>query len=433
MSTAFAGAELASVDFDPFAGGELQRVVPATPPQVEIWLADRLAQEASLAYNESESFIFEGQLDESALNDALNDLIQRHDALRSTLGPDGQSLCVSESAQLTIQIHDLCDLEGQAQAARVHDFTTQAVETPFSLEHGPLLRATLLRLGLTRHQLILTVHHAVCDGWSWGVLKRELALLYSGHVRGTHPGVGLPAPPSFAQYAERIAQQVDADQAKSDMSFWKAVYATDVPVMELPLDRPRPALRTFRAGFLMYAIDASLMAQVKRTAARAGASLFSTLLAGFAIVMGRLSSQSDVVVGVAAAGQTLDGNEDMVGHAVSMLPMRLSWNDDDAFATVVQRSQAHVFDAMEHQRLTYGELLKVLDVPRDPSRLPLVSVLFNIDAPIPAAQMQFAGLKTETHTNPRSFENYELFVNAVETDVGLVLQAQFRPALRRRR
>jgi hypothetical protein len=237
-----------SLDFDPFAGGVLQRVAPATPSQVEIWLADRLAREASLAYNESESFLFEGPLNVDALRAALQQLVQRHDALRSTIGPDGLSLCVSDSDTIDLPVVDLSDLDPNEQMARVAARLDGAVETPFALEHGPLLRTELLRLGMTRHQLVMTAHHAVCDGWSWGILKRELAVLYSNQVTGRSPQPSLVTAPSFADYAERLAAQSEGAQATADREFWTLVHAAGVPLLELPLDRPRPPLRTFTGG-----------------------------------------------------------------------------------------------------------------------------------------------------------------------------------------
>ena len=418
-----------TLDFDPFAGGALQRVAPATPSQVEIWLADRLAREASLAYNESESFLFEGPLNVEALAAALQQLIQRHDALRSTIGPDGLSLCVSDHDAIELSILDFSDLDPDEQLVRVASCLRRAVETPFALEHGPLLRAELLRLGVTRHQLVLTAHHAVCDGWSWGILKRELAVLYTSRLKGRSPQPPLVAAPSFADYAERQAEQAEGAQAKADREFWNLVHAAGVPLLELPLDRPRPPLRTFKGGFVSHRIDANLITQVRRLAARDGASLFSALFASFAVLIGRLCNQTDVIVGMAAAGQSVDGNEDLVGHAVSLLPMRVGWSDGESFSAILQRAQSHVFDAMEHLRLSYGDLLKSLHVPRDPSRPAMVSVVFNIDQPVPADQMQFHGLTTQTCTNPRSFENFELFVNAIESPDGLTLQAQFNADL----
>ena len=429
MQARNASAADGSTDHDPFAGGEIQRVVPATPPQIEIWLADRLDRAASLAYNESESFIFDGPLNIRALNSALQALVQRHDALRSTIAPDGQTLCVSGSAELPMEFQDLRGLSSRVREARVGEVTVAAVETPFSLEHGPLIRGVLLHLEDARHQLVLTTHHAVCDGWSWGILKRELATLYCAAVECFPLAEALPPAPSFADYAERSGVERMEAQALSDAVFWKFIHAVQAPGLELPMDRPRTPLRSFDAGYVVQTLDTQLLGQLRRASSRGGASLFAMLFAGFSVLVGRLADQNDVVIGVAAAGQSLDDNEGLVGHAVSMLPMRVTWEADESFAAVLQRAQTHVFDAMEHQRLTYGELLKDLAVARDPSRLPLVSVLFNVDQPIPEVQMRFRGLGTRTFTNPRRYENFELYVNAVEGPEGLALHAQFNAKL----
>ena len=175
-----APTELATpVAYDPFADGELSRVVPTTEPQREVWLADRLGRDASLAFNESVSLLLRGPLDIAALESALQALVRRHDALRASFGPDGETLCVRAAIDLALPLYDLQPLAEASREAAVAGHLHRVVETPFDLARDALLRAELLRLDPQTHRLLLTAHHIVCDGWSWWVIVRELGALYA--------------------------------------------------------------------------------------------------------------------------------------------------------------------------------------------------------------------------------------------------------------
>ena len=421
-------ARLDDIDYDPFAGGELERVAPTTEPQREVWLADQLSTEASLAYNESVVLRIGGTLDIDVLLAGIQALVDRHDALRATFGPDGETLCVRDRVQVEVEREDLSALDSAARQAAVDACARRAVETPFALESGPLFRAELLRLGAGEHVLVMTAHHIVCDGWSWWQMLRELAASYAA---GTgHEAPTIDAPVSFADYALDQATNSGDATAAADERYWLSRFDGEVPVLDLPLDRPRPPRRTFASLREDHVLDAALVADLKRMGARRGASLFAILLGGFATLMSRLSGQSQVVVGIPAAGQSVDGLGTLVGHCVNLLPLRFDIDPAQPFAGLIDVAQDTLLDAIEHQRYTFGTLLKKLRVDRDPSRLPLVSVMFTVDQAIDDDSHHFPGLQTHFATNPRTFENFELFVNAVQLeDGGLQLECQYNTGL----
>ncbi|MBS0198965.1 MAG: non-ribosomal peptide synthetase, partial [Proteobacteria bacterium] len=169
--------------YDPFAQA-LLRVVPTTEGQREIWLADHLDREASLAYNEALTIRLEGALDHAALKQALQALVQRHDALHSVLSGDGQTLCVLEHLAMPLAFEDLSGLDLLEQSEHLAKAETEAVSHPFDLQDGPLFRAGLYRLGPQSHRLLLSAHHVVCDGWSWWVIVRDLGALYGAALQG---------------------------------------------------------------------------------------------------------------------------------------------------------------------------------------------------------------------------------------------------------
>lgn len=417
----------ATVDYDPFADGPLSRVAPTTEPQREVWLADRLGQDASLAYNESISLDFRGALDVPALHDALRALVARHDILRANFGPDGRTLCVGDTREIALPLIDLSALDEAAREARIAAHARSVVEQPFDLDHGALLRSELIRVSAERHLLVLTAHHIVCDGWSWWVIVRELGALYTQALGQT--AEPLPAAESFADYALAEAEHPHGATYRADEAYWLKRYADGGPILDLPTDRPRPTRRTFPSVREDHLLDNELVAAIRRLGARQGASLFATLLAGFAGLLSRLTSQNDVVIGIPAAGQSVDGHDHLVGHCVNLLPLRFELDQAQPFEQALAQAQSTLLDSIEHQRYTFGTLLKKLSLQRDPARLPLCSVMFNIDQAMDQESTGFHGLGMRLITNPRSYENFELFVNAVQVQGGMRLECQYNTDL----
>ncbi len=419
-------AAMTEVEYDPFAVA-LTRVVPSTEAQREIWLAAKLSVEASLAYNESVSLRFRGQLDHAALRASLQALVDRHDALRATFGPDGETFCLLESALLAWHEADLTRLDAPARDTALAESLRRAVETPFDLEQGPLFRSELLRLSVDDHVLLLTAHHIICDGWSWWVIVRELAALYAAYKADA--ASGLPVAASFADYALQLAAQPDRRTLAIDEAYWLARYADAEPTLDLPTDRPRPALRSFASARIDYVFDASLMSAIKRLGAHRGASLFATLIGGLAAVLARIGGHEEVVIGIPAAAQAVDGHENLVGHGVNLLPLRCAVDPAAPFTQLLDASRSTLLDAIDHQQYTFGTLLKKLGTARDPSRLPLVSVLFNIDQALDLEATAFPGLSMTFASTARSYENFELFINAVQEHGQLRLECQYNTGL----
>ncbi len=415
------------VAFDPFAGPAILATAPSTEPQRELWTGSRMSDEGSLAFNESVTLWFQGPLDVEALRQALADLVARHEALRSTFSADGLSLLVGPAEPIPLPVHDWSALDARGQEEAWAKLLEREVEQTFDLQKGPLFRAQLARTSPTAHRLTLTAHHIVCDGWSSAVVVKELGALYTAAARRAVPD--LPPAEPWTQYARTQTQVEKAPERAADEAYWTQLFANDIPVLELPSDRPRPPVKTYAARRVDVPLDPQLVAALKKSGAKLKASLFSTLLAGFEALMMRLAGQEDVVVGIPSAGQSLGDHAQLVGHCVNTLPIRARSAHSAPFAQLLDSVRVRMLEAMEHQQLTYGALLKSLPIPRDPSRLPLVSVCFNLDKGLPASALAFEGLKVELTTNPRHFETFDLFVNAVELDGAVKLEVQFNTDL----
>ncbi|WP_375493998.1 amino acid adenylation domain-containing protein [uncultured Nostoc sp.] len=420
-------SRLTAVDFDPFANGELLLTAPATESQKEIWASVQMGDAANCAYNESQSLRLRGELHVKVFQSAVEKLVQRHEALRTTFSTDGNTLCIVASRQIEIPIIDLSNLESQDKQEKLASILRQEVEQPFDLEHGPLFRAKIVKLQPQEHQAILTVHHIICDGWSWAVLMPDLGKLYSGLQQGIVPE--LEEPDYLSEYATLQEEERDSPEAIATEQYWLEQFADSVPVLDFPSDRPRPPLRTFNATREDWQLNPELVANLKQLGTKLGCSFMTTILGGFEVWLHRLTGQNDLVVGIPAAGQAALGQYNLVGHCVNLLPLRSQINGEKSFSDYLQTRRSAVLDAYDHQQFTFGSLVKKLLLPRDSSRIPLVPIIFNVDQALDSDKLPFIDLEVEFFSNPRAFENFELFINATESHGQLILECQYNTNL----
>jgi amino acid adenylation domain-containing protein len=425
-------SDASNTSFDPFAGPLILATAPSTEPQREIWTACALGDDASLAFNESITVRLQGQLDVASFRAALTELIARHEALRTTLSGDGLTLCVGSPFDVALIEHDLSGPTAEDAENELVRLAQAEVGLPFDLSRGPLFRAHLARLPGSadgagpNHALIFTAHHIVCDGWSTAVLMRDLAALYNARSKDQVPA--LAAPDAFSAYALGRAQAPGTTQQQNE-EYWVKQFPGDLPILDLPIERSRPARKTYNAGREDAVLQPELVTALRKAGAKLRASLFATLLAGFKSLVHRLSGQEDLVIGIPVAGQAFEDRPELVGHCVNMLPLRSSVRSSEPFSQLLGRVRKTLLDAQEHQDFTFGKLLTKLPIARDPSRLPLVSVIFNVDRGMTSDAIGFDGIRAELKANARTHENFELFLNAVEIDGRVELEAQYNSDL----
>ncbi|MGI4779577.1 MAG: amino acid adenylation domain-containing protein [Janthinobacterium lividum] len=413
--------------FDPFASGAIAQTTAATEAQREVWLADQLGPQASLAYNESLTLRLQGSLDSTALAGAFDALVERHPSLRTTFSSDGSQLLIAEPAPLQLSQYDLRTHDATSRQRIVDADAHAAVRERFELDRGPLFRAALYRLSTLDNLLLMTAHHAVCDGWSWGVIAEDLGHLYAERVGA---GPSLDPAPAYADYVAWEVAEADGPEMKTHVDYWVSKFSGgSLPVLELPLDRPRPAVRTFASQRIEHVLERSLIDALRKTGSGAGASLYAALFSGFAALLHRLSAQDDLVIGIAAAGQMAANMPRLVGHCVNLLPLRVAIDGTLSFDALMRQSGSQLLDAFEHQNLTYGTLLRKLPMTRDPSRLPLVSVLFNVDRDAAPHAGSFPDIEAEQGSVARAAENFELFVNIVPVATGMKVELQYNTDL----
>ncbi len=399
--------------------------VPLTEPQLEVWLSDQLSKDASCSYNESFSLDMRGNLNEAALKESLRTIIERHDILRATFHGEGHSQKFAAHLDIEIPTEDLTHLTAAEQEDALKTIIEDDANTQFKLSEGPLVRAQLLKLGAQRHRLIFTSHHIVCDGWSTNVILDELAKLYNAADRGR--GCDLPAPMSFSVYSKMQKEYLDSAEGEKTEKFWLEQFKQPSSLLDLPIDRPRPAIKEFKGATYRRKISADAYAEIKKLGAKQKCTLFVTLLSGFHILLSRLSGQDDIVVGVPTAGQSLLEDAVLVGHCVNFIPLRGRVEGALKASEFLAQMKQTVLNGYEHQNYTYGRLVRKLSIPRDPSRLPLTEVQFNLERV--GDGLEFDGLQVEVDPNPKSFVNFDIFLNIVESKDGLALDCDYNTGL----
>jgi amino acid adenylation domain-containing protein len=392
--------------------------LPLTEPQVEIWLAAQRGDEASCAFNESVTLRLNGTLNTSALQNALDGVVARHDALRASFGETGEAMNIAAATSLPIAQREATD------EAVLAALLNEDARTPFDLSNGPLLRAQLVRLGAERHALVITAHHIICDGWSINVIVNELAEIYAALCRGEAPDLQAPLP--FSRYALAQKKQDAAEAAKTE-AFWLAQYADPVTPLDLPTDRPRAAYRSYNGASRCHRINADIYLAVKKSGAKLGSTLFATLLAAFEALAGRLGNLNEIVVAVPTAGQSLLEDEILVGHCVNFLPIRNRWTEQTRVAEHLANVAKSVLDAFEHQRYTFGTLVRKLAPKREMNRLPLTEIQFNLERL--ADRLQLPGLTVDVEPNAKAFVNFDLFLNIIESTDGLRMDCDYNTDL----
>ncbi|MBL8001794.1 MAG: amino acid adenylation domain-containing protein [Flavobacteriales bacterium] len=417
---------LLPVEHDPFAGPAIELAIPTTEAQREVFVAAEMGRDASCAYNESVTLELTGTLDQGALEQAVNDLVQRHEALRSTISLNGTRMLVSGSPSLTFQRIDLAGLPPAEREKGLHALAEEDMTTAFDLVRGPLFRLRSITIDANTTLVRITGHHVVCDGWSLGILMAELSALYTARVTGEPDG--LPEAVPFGAYAEATFDLAKGEEHTRVERFWLDQFKGALPHVDLPTDRPRGRQRSYRGDRIDLAMPPALVQQLRATATRHGASFVTTLLTTFELLLYKLTGDSDLVVGLPAAGQSDLGMKHLVGHCVNLLALRSRIDEERTFAEHLTKRRGAVLDAFDHQKYTFGTLLRKLNVPREPGRIPLVPVVFNIDMNMDDG-VAFKGLHHRFISNPRRFEIFELFLNATGHDDSLILEWSYNTDL----
>ena len=394
---------------------------PLTDGQKEIWLASTLDPDASRAFHLSAVLDLTGPLDHQALETALGWLVDRHEALRLTFHDDGTVQRARPRVEIRPTTLDLRDQSSDARRRALEEFQRTDAERPFDLAAGPLVRFHVLALERDRTRVVLTAHHLVCDGWSLGVLVRDLGVLYTAALRGS--ARPRPLETTFGQFVQGQAERQQGQAGAEARSRWAESFRDEIPVLDLPTDRERPAVKTFRGGQEGIQLEAELLDRLRRVSAERGSTQFSTLLAAYAAFLKRLTGGDDIVVGVATAGQPAAGSRDLVGHCANLYPLRLRTGRDAPFPTHEEEVRRALIDCLDTPDFTLGSLLEELSVPRDPARTPLLSTMITYETE--TADLAFDSLELKVSNSPKRYCMFDLELYLTADSSGLRVEFHY--------
>lgn len=360
-------------------------VFPTSFAQQGLWFVQQMQPQNNVAYSIAHAIHFAGPLDVAALEQSLNKIIWRHEILRTTFElVDGEPMQIIGSGYLALPIIALNELSVSKQEIITRQMLREEIQQPFDLTRGPLLRFKLVRFSEQKHLLISIIHHIIFDNWSMNLFERELSLIYTAIVQGQP--VTLPELPiQYADYAAWQRQWVQEEIFPEQRSYWVSQLEGALDAIELPIDHPRPAQRSFSGACHRFTLPLWLIERLKGLGRQEEATLFMVLLAAFQVLLSRYSGQEDLLIGTPVAGRNRTEVEGLIGCFVNTLVLRGNLAGNPSFRAFLKRTRKTVLEAFTHQDFPFERLVEELQPVRDAKRTPLVQVVFAFQNIIPSA------------------------------------------------
>lgn len=346
--------------------------------QERLWFLDQL-NPGSAVYNVPLAVRLPGPIDPVVLEQSINEIVRRHDALRTTFPTvAGRAVpTISPQVKVVLQVHDLTLFPQEEREQRSHALLNEECEAPFDLTHGPLIRATLVRIDPQQHDFLVVMHHIVSDGWSLVLFFQELSAIYAAFSRGEQSPLADVAI-QYADYAAWQREWLQGDVLQNQLCYWKTQLGGELPVLELPVDRPRPAVQTHPGDRVTLALPEDLTQAVMALSQREGATLFMTLLAAFKVLLHHYTGQEDIIVGSPIANRPVAETEKLIGFFLNNLALRTDLSGDPNFIELLSRVRKTALDAYASQDVPFEKLIEALKPERDMSRSSIFQVYFNL-------------------------------------------------------
>ncbi|MGY3453936.1 amino acid adenylation domain-containing protein [Bradyrhizobium sp. USDA 4353] len=404
-------------------GGKL----PLSFAQQQLWLVTQL-EGTSTNYHLDAVLRLQGKLDLAAWRRSLDRLLARHEALRTIFAAEQgepQVRLLPPDTAVPLTLHDLRGRADRDQ--KLHELIDRCRSVPFDLARGPLIRSDLIQLDDDLHVALLSLHHIVADGWSMGVIVRELSALYGAFVAGDDD----PLPPLALQYPDFAAWQRGAltqERLQRQLDHWTATLAGAPPVLTLPTDRPRAAPRSFAGAAVPVEIDSELSGAVRQLGRTVGATPFVIVLAAWAIVLSRLAGQHDLVIGTPTANRTQAQVEGLIGFFANMLALRLDLTEAPDVAQLIELVKAAALAAQDHQDVPFEQLVDALQPPRDPEYTPIFQVVFAWQSN-EIGRLALPGIEVQRLATAQRQVKFDLELDLSETDGRIVGHLNYATAL----
>ena len=422
------GGEGAGADAPPLVPVPRDAPLPLSFAQQRLWFIDQL-EPGGAAYNIPFALRLRGALDAGILERAMAETVRRHEALRTRFATvDGEPVQVIDPAGPVRLSHaDLAALPADARDARLRELAAEEALAPFDLGRGPLLRCTLVRMADDEHALLLTVHHAVFDGWSIGVLVRDVSTAYAALTEGRD--ARLPDLP--IQYADFAAWQrgwLSGEVLDGHLAWWRGRLDGAPPLLELPTDRPRPKVASGRGASVPFALDGETTRALHALSQREGATLFMTMLAAWQLLLARYSGQDDVSVGSPVAGRSRLETEGLIGFFVNTLVLRTDLSGNPTFRALLDRVREATLGAYQHQDVPFERLVEELAPERSLSHTPLFQAMFGLHNQAGEA-LRLGGVQAERLQMGAESTQFDLSLSVFEAEGGMAGALTYRTDL----
>ncbi|MGE5286719.1 MAG: condensation domain-containing protein, partial [Micromonosporaceae bacterium] len=399
---------------------------PLSCQQARLWFLEQLAP-GDPAYHMPIALRLRGRLDISALDRAFQEIVDRHEILRTGFTLEDGEPAQAVRARLTLQL-TLADLSGISSPRQwLEHMAREVISRPFDLSSAPLLRTLLARIGPQDHVLVVAVHHIICDGWSISVLASELSAAYSALRAGAQPS--LPElPVQYGDFALWQRDWLSGESLNAVLEHWQGVLTGAPAALDLPTDHSRFRITANRSGHVRRAVGGDLAARIDRLARERGVSVFMVLLAAYAIVLGQASGQRDIVIGSPAAGRPRPEVRPLIGCFIDMLALRVDLCGDPTAAELLGRVRAVCLDAFGHQEVPFERLVEHLQPERDMPRSPVFQVML-AQQDMPDEILDLPGLTAAEVRFGYGAAKYELTLNAESRDGDLLLDLEYNSDL----
>ncbi|MCH7625550.1 MAG: amino acid adenylation domain-containing protein, partial [Chloroflexi bacterium] len=402
--------------------------IPLSFAQQRLWFLAQLEPD-SPAYNMPKAMHMRGPLNVAALQRSLNEIIARHEVMRTRyVSTDGiPTQVVADGCSIDLPVIDMTDVPGADREHELQRVMSEEAGRRFDLSTDLTLRAALIKLDLQEHVLLLTTHHIASDGWSTGVLTRELSALYAAYCEGRPSPLG-DLPIQYSDYSQWQRDWLRGEVLDSQLAYWRDRLADAAFTLDLPTDRPRPAEQTYRGKRRSLLLPAALSDSLKVLSRQEGATLFMTLLAAFKTLLFRQTGQEDIVVGSPIAGRKHAETEQLIGFFVNNLVLRTDLAGDPTFVELLSRVRRHAVDAYENQDIPFEKLVEALQPKRDPSRHPLFQVMFALQN-TPREEFELAGLTVSALEIESRGTPFDLTLSVAETEGRLTTSVTYNTDL----
>jgi amino acid adenylation domain-containing protein len=408
--------------------GQKEEQWPLSYAQRRLWFLEQV-DPGNAVYNVPAAVRLSGQLDLEALERTLTEIVCRHESLRTTFKLVGGEpvQCIDAPNPVSISVTDLSHLSELEAEREVIRLAKAEASRGFTLEQSPPWRVRLLRQSGERHVLLIVMHHIISDGWSTGVLSREVAALYGqycGRAEATLPEVEI----QYRDYAVWQREWLSGEELERQLSYWRDRMAGAPEAIEFPMDHARPAIQTHRGAVQQFTVDGELSASLRRLARKEGATLFMVLLAAFEALLFRYTGQKDLVVGTPVAGRTRAEMEGLIGFFVNTLALRTELTGCESFGALVNKVRQVCLGAYAHQDLPFERLVEELQPDRDNTRTPLFQVMFTMREDTPA-ELHLPGLSVSTVALETGTAKFDLTLTMLENGAELGGKLEFNTDL----